>query len=81
MVTIEHIRNLSATELRIMAYFNITGTDISITQDELAKEIYVSSKQIGVALRSLENRGLLKWNRGIGYNKYMPPSKGTITLH
>lgn len=81
MITIDHIRQLTATELRIVSYMSIYNKELNMTQNELATELHLSGKQVGVALRSLEERGLLIWNRGTGYNKNSVPTKGTITLH
>lgn len=76
MITLEHIRNLSATELRVVAYLSLMGKSMEKTQHELAKELNLSDKSIGNALRTLEKRGIILYNREV-----LSKEKGKIVLH
>jgi DNA-binding MarR family transcriptional regulator len=63
MITIEHIRNLGAVELRILLYVIASGKVLSITQEDLATEINVSRRSAGKSLRVLEERGAIHYKR------------------
>jgi predicted transcriptional regulator len=78
LITLDHIRNLSATELRIMSYMVISGKELEISQTELAKEINTSFRQLNMALQSLSSKGIISYERG--YNlKDVGIKKGKIT--
>ena len=64
MITLEHIRNLSATELRIMSYMALIGSELEVSQTELAKIINTSFKQLGISLQSLSEKGIISYERG-----------------
>lgn len=79
MVTIEHIRSLSATELRVMAYVSLTGGELEVSQTELATTINTSREQLNKALQSLSQRGIISYERG--YNlKDIGIKKGKIRI-
>lgn len=76
MVTLEHVKTLSPTELKIVLYMNLTDKTLSITQEHLAKEINVNIRSIREALKVLEARRIISYNRSLDCN-----IKSTITLH
>lgn len=63
IITLNHIRELSSVELKILSYMSITGTIQELSQKELAKEINCSDRQVRSALKSLEDRGIISYNR------------------
>jgi len=79
LITLDHIRNLSATELRIASYMSLGNKELEMTQMELAETLQVSDRQLRQALESLEERRLISYIRGEGYTKGTKASKGKIT--
>lgn len=63
MVTLEHVKTLSPTELKILVYMNLTDKSIAINQENLAKEINVSMRATREALKDLEARGIISYKR------------------
>lgn len=76
MVTIEHLRTLSPTELKILLYMSFTGRIQTITHQLLAKEINVNQRSIREALKMLQDRGLISCSR-----KKTDSTESTITFH
>lgn len=60
MVPMEFVRTLGATELRLMFYLNTTDKPV-LTQRELAHETNASVRSIREALKSLRDRGLIRY--------------------
>lgn len=65
MVTIDHIRTLSPTELKILLYMDLTEKTLSISQEDLAKELNVNIRSVREALKTLEQRNLISYQRSI----------------
>lgn len=76
MVTLEHLKTLSPTELKIILYMSLTDNKLSITQDSLAKEINVNIRSVREALKVLEARNIISYRRSLDSS-----IKSTITLH
>jgi transcription initiation factor IIE alpha subunit len=76
MVTLEHLKTLSPTELKIILYMSLTDNKLSITQDSLAKEINVNIRSVREALKVLEARNIISYRRSLDKS-----IKSTITLH
>lgn len=76
MVTLDHVKTLSPTELKILLYMSFTGRVLSLTQDNLAKEINVNIRSVREALKLLEARGIVSYKRSTLHSK-----KSVITLH
>lgn len=75
MVTLEHVKTLSPTELKILIYMDLTDKTLSITQETLAKEINVNIRSIREALKLLEARGIISYKRSI-----ISSTKSVITI-
>lgn len=65
MVTLEHVKTLSPTELKILMYMNLTDKTLAISQENLAKEINVNIRSIREALKLLEARGIISYKRSV----------------
>lgn len=76
MVTLEHVKTLSPTELKILLYMSFTGKTQTITHKVLAKEINVNQRSIREALKMLQDRGLITCNRIT-----VESTESTITFH
>jgi transcription initiation factor IIE alpha subunit len=76
MVTLEHVKTLSPTELKILLYMSFTGRTQTITHEVLAKEINVNQRSIREALKILQERGLISCKR-----KKKESTESTITFH
>lgn len=63
MVNLEHIKTLGPVELKIVLYLNLTEKTLSISQENLAKEISCSVRSVREALKSLEARGIISYTR------------------
>jgi transcription initiation factor IIE alpha subunit len=75
MITLEHVKTLSPTELKILVYMDLTDKTLSITQEHLAKEINVNIRSIREALKVLEARGIISYKRSI-----VSSTKSVITI-
>jgi MarR-like DNA-binding transcriptional regulator SgrR of sgrS sRNA len=60
---------------------SITGSILELTNKELAKEINCSDRQVRYALKSLEERGIIAYDRGKGYGKNTDPTKSIVMVH
>jgi len=76
MVTLEHVKTLSPTELKILLYMSLTNKTQTITHDSLAKEINVNPRSIRDALKTLQQRGLISCRR-----RKNESTESTITFH
>lgn len=77
MVTINQIRTLGSVELRILLYMSLhKNEDISITQEDLARELNVSIRSTRESLKSLEERGIINYKRS-----FRTENKSVISLH
>lgn len=75
MITLEHVKTLSPTELKILVYMDLTDKTLAITQETLAKEINVNIRSIREALKVLEARGIISYKRSI-----VSSTKSVITI-
>jgi len=76
MVTLEHVKTLSPTELKILLYMSLTNKTQTITHEILAKEIGVNKRSIREALKVLKERGLISCKR-----KKKESTESIITFH
>lgn len=76
MVTLEHVKTLSTTELKILLYMSFTGKTQTITHQVLAKEINVNQRSIREALKMLQDRGLITCKR-----RKADSTESTIVFH
>ncbi len=76
MVTLEHVKTLSPTELKILLYMSLTNKTQTITHEVLAKEINVNQRSIREALKVLQERGLISCRR-----KKKESTESTIIFH
>lgn len=75
MITLDHVKTLSPTELKILIYMDLTDKTLAITQEHLAKEINVNIRSIREALKVLEARGIISYKRSATSS-----TKSVITL-
>lgn len=80
MITLDHIRTLSATELRIIAYLSLNSREVHLTHTKLAAEINSSYRQVNEALRSLQSKGLIDYERTYNSPVINKIQTGTIRM-
>ena len=69
MNIVEHIKILSPCELKVLLYIQFKENEIVESQDEIASNLNISSRSVGVAFRTLEARGIINYERGTAFKK------------